>query len=72
MSKGLPQYSVAIISDVSVGYGTPQIISLAQSFARLFGSKVIILEPDQPERPKITLNLDANVSVNRLYTATHP
>ncbi|MBN8649648.1 MAG: glycosyltransferase [Caulobacterales bacterium] len=63
--------SVVIISDVSVGYGTPQIVSLAKSFSEVYGANVIILEPDQPERPSVDLEI-SNVVVERQYTATHP
>lgn len=65
---------VAIVSDVSVGYGTPQILRTANSFASHFDALVTILEPDQPERPSIDVRnyCQSGVLIKRLYTTQHP
>lgn len=62
---------VAVLSDVSVGYGTPQVLSLAGSLAQLWSANTVIYEPDQPERPPVRHTLPG-VDVQRIYTATHP
>ncbi len=66
---------IAIISEVSVGYGTPQVIRVADSLAREWGADVTIFEPDQPERPPVDLARhaqSAKVTVQRIYTSSHP
>ena len=66
---------IVIISEVSVGYGTPQVIRVADSLARALGADVTIFEPDQPERPPVDLARhaqSANVTVRRIYTSSHP
>lgn len=66
---------VAILSDVSVGYGTPQILRMAESFAKVFDAEVHIFEPDQPERPPIDIRAivpTPRVSLKRIYTSAHP
>jgi hypothetical protein len=62
---------VLVLSDVSVGYGSPQILSVAKSLADYFSTKSLILEPDQAERPPYHPP-DARVSYERVYTLTHP
>lgn len=71
LSLSSPIKRIAILSDVSVGYGTPQVLSLARSLARLWSASVTVFEPDQPERPPVDAS-DAAISVERIYTATHP
>lgn len=61
-----------VLSDVSVGYGTPQILSIARSMASFYGAQVTLLEPDQPERPPLPSLRSEPISIQRLYTATHP
>ncbi|MBB1093374.1 glycosyltransferase [Rhodopseudomonas palustris] len=64
---------VLVVSDVSLGYGTPQILRLANSIAERIPSSVLVLEPDQPERPKPSEKLGPqNLIIRRIYTATHP
>lgn len=63
--------TIAVISDVSVGYGTPQIISIAKSLSQYFDAQGIILEPDQPERPPSDLEIE-RIDIKRFYTSTHP
>lgn len=62
-----------VVSDVSLGYGTPQILRLANSIASRYGGEVLILEPDQPERPAVKdLAIAPNVRVSRIVTSRHP
>lgn len=42
---------IAIVSDVSVGFGSPQIPSLARSLGRHYAAPVTVYEPDQSGRP---------------------
>ena len=66
---------IAIVSEVSVGYGTPQVIRLADTLASAFGATVIIYEPDQPERPAVDIARharSARVRVQRVVTSSHP
>lgn len=63
---------VAVISDVSTGYGTPQILSLAQSMAKTWGAETLLLEPDEPDRPLVHLDAAKGVGLHRIYTASHP
>lgn len=66
---------IAILSDVSIGYGTPQVLRIAESFARVFNAQVHIFEPDQSERPPINLSEHVsvpNVQLTRLYSSGHP
>ncbi len=62
---------IMVLSDVSVGYGSPQIPSLARSLGNLFHCPALVIEPDQPDRPPVELGLE-NVSQERIYTLTHP
>lgn len=63
--------SVVVLSDVSVGYGTPQVLSISRSLAAYGQASVEILEPDQPERPP-RKEAQAEFSITRLFTANHP
>lgn len=66
---------VAVLSDVSIGYGSPQVLRIAESFAGVFGAKVHIFEPDEPERPPVRIGehtAQDNIEVSRVYTAAHP
>lgn len=64
--------TMAIVSEVSVGYGTPQVLSMAKSFAETFGMTATILEPDQPERPPIRGLTGDGYTITRLVTSVHP
>ncbi|MBV1798743.1 glycosyltransferase [Siccirubricoccus sp. G192] len=71
-ARAAPQIrGLAILSDVSVGYGSPQVLSLAQSLAQHWNVAADLYEPDQPERPPVEINAPG-VNVRRIYTATHP
>lgn len=64
--------SILTLSDVSVGYGTPQVVSISRSLAATYGAECLLLEPDQPERPPLRSLQIPGVRVERVYTATHP
>lgn len=66
-----PFENACIISDLSVGYGTPQILSFAEAIAARYACHVDLLEPDQPERPPLP-GLTKSISIVRLFTVTHP
>ena len=63
--------SIAVLSDVSVGYGSPQIISLTRSLAEHFGVRPVIFEPDQPDRPSVSHKYP-DLDIQRIFTASHP
>lgn len=63
--------TVMTLSDVSVGYGTPQVLSITESLCAMTGARSKILEPDQPERPPVP-EVVARANVERIYTANHP
>ena len=66
---------MALISDVSLGYGTPQLPRMADSFATAFNAEVHIFEPDEPERRPVDIRQhtrSSNVHLRRIYTAAHP
>lgn len=63
--------SIITLSDVSVGYGTPQVVSISQSMAERYDASCLILEPDQPERPPRPIDAP-DVTVERVYTSNHP
>lgn len=66
---------IVIVSEVSVGYGTPQVLRVAESLARECAARVTVFEPDQPERPPIDIGRHVespSISVRRIYTAAHP
>jgi glycosyltransferase involved in cell wall biosynthesis len=71
----IPRLKVALLSDVSLGYGTPQLLRMAESFAQAFGAEVHIFEPDEPERPLVDIRnhvKSPRVSLERIYTTAHP
>lgn len=72
-ASGRPR--MALVSDVGVGYGTPQLLRMADSFAEVFGAAVDIFEPDPPERRPIDITKHVNspyIRLERIYTSSHP
>ncbi|MBP2161882.1 MULTISPECIES: hypothetical protein [Asticcacaulis] len=63
--------TIAVLSDVSVGYGSPQIISLTRSLAQHFQAKAVIFEPDQSDRPSVAYKYP-DLQIERIFTASHP
>lgn len=63
-----PSPRVLVMTDVAIGYGSPQVPSLAESFRRHFGAQVLILERDEeyrpPQRPDF---LGDDVVIERLF-----
>jgi glycosyltransferase involved in cell wall biosynthesis len=62
---------VAAISDVTVGYGTPQMPALMTSVARHFGVGACMIEPAQPELPP-RHNRFPSFQFHRVFTTSHP
>ena len=62
---------IAAISDVTIGYGTPQIPALVSSVAGHFGGDVSILEPAQPELPPRHDHFPF-FQFHRIATTVHP
>jgi glycosyltransferase involved in cell wall biosynthesis len=64
---------IAGISDVSLGYGSPQILTFMRSLWEVYGGEMRVFEPDQPERPpRPEVSYDLPGSVERVFTAYHP
>lgn len=63
--------SIAVLSDVSIGYGSPQIVSLSRSLRDFFGASISIFEPDQPDRPSAA-DRYPDLNIERIFTASHP
>jgi glycosyltransferase involved in cell wall biosynthesis len=59
------------ISDVSIGYGTPQLTLLAGSVAEHYGIAGTIIEPAQPEAPP-RHGMFPQFRVRRINTMAHP
>lgn len=59
---------IAVVADVSVGYGSPQIISIMQSLLREFPeAEGLIIEPDQVARPPIKRK-SPRLGIKRIFT----
>lgn len=59
------------VSDVSVGYGSPQIPRLMGSLADYYGSTALILEPDQSDKQPLKTP-PHRCHLERVRTAAHP
>lgn len=59
------------VSDVSVGYGSPQIPRLMESLAAHYNQPAVILEPDQTEKKPLTVP-PAGCTLERVRTLAHP
>ncbi len=73
--SGQPRRRILVVSDVSLGYGTPQILRAAESFAEAFDADVLVLEPDEPERPAVDISehvASPNITLKRIFTTAHP
>ena len=64
---------IACVSNISVGYGTPQILYLLRSLRELIEGTAppTLLEIDQPERPP-RHDLFPDLDITRIYTLRHP
>ncbi|MBI1208989.1 MAG: hypothetical protein GC191_17090 [Azospirillum sp.] len=62
---------IACLSDVSVGYGSPQGLDLSRALAGRCGGTALVLETDQNERPPLPVKHPA-VLVERLSTTVNP
>ena len=62
------QFDMVQISDISVGYGNYDSLSLARSVRDHYGLRALILEPDQWDKP-LRSEIDG-IGIRRLYTST--
>jgi hypothetical protein len=62
---------VVAVSDVTVGYGTPQLPLLTRSLAEHYRGSAQIVEPAQPEAPP-RHELFPGIRVHRIGLSTHP
>src|SRR5438552_1941457 len=51
MTLPVNDFKIAVVSDVTLGYGSPQVPSFAKSLAGHFGAPTTIFEPDQLRSP---------------------
>lgn len=65
--------NVACVSDISLGYGSPQIIFLLRSLKEYFrcSGRPLAVEINQPERPPVHAHFP-DIEFARLYTRIHP
>ncbi len=66
-----PVHRIAVVSDVSLGYGSPQVSALARSLGAHYGALVTVFEPDQSDRPPRLL-VGASPQVCRIPTEVSP
>lgn len=59
------------ISDVVLGYGSPQIVNFSESLCEIMGSKGIIFQPLVPQRKIVNID-HPSLSLETLHTASHP
>ena len=59
------------ISDVVLGYGSPQIINFSESLCAIIGAKGIICQPLVPQRKVVNIDHPA-LNLETLHTASHP
>ena len=67
----ISKVNVVGISDVSVGYGSPQVAIFMLSLTGFLGGLGVLLEPDQLERPP-RHGLFSGIMIKRLRTIFHP
>lgn len=61
------------VSDVSLGFGSPQIAAFLRSLQHFYGpaAEVILFEPDEPQKPS-RQSFFPTVDIRRVSTAFHP
>ncbi len=62
---------IAVVSDVSLGFGSPQVQSMARSLVTHFRAPAMIYEPDSSGRPPVTLEGEG-IHVRRITTDFSP
>lgn len=59
---------IAVISDSALGFGSPDIIGLADGLCAHFGAKGILVQPDDLNRPLVDIQFTADVRSIRLFS----
>ena len=54
------------ISDVSIGYGSPEVPALMDSICRTFGTSGLLIEPDEISRPPVKWTWDPAFKLERI------
>jgi glycosyltransferase involved in cell wall biosynthesis len=62
---------IAVVSDVTLGYGGPQVQSLARSLASHYRAQTTVFEPDEGNRPILPLHSEF-CRICRITTEMHP
>lgn len=65
------EHTIVGVSDVSVGYGSPQVVRFMESLAEQYAQQVTILEPDQTEKKPLDPAPPGCV-LERIATTVHP
>jgi hypothetical protein len=59
------------ISDVVLGYGSPQIVNFSESLCQILGSKGLVCQPLVPQRKIVALD-SSMLNLETLHTTDHP
>lgn len=62
-------YDILAVSDISLGYGSPQIIAFLQSMAKFYDCQAYVIETDEPHRPPTVLKNTDRLTVHRSISA---
>jgi len=62
------RYSVIGISDVSVGYGSPEVPALMDSICKTVGARGLLIEPDEINRPPIAMTWSPEFNLCRVMS----
>lgn len=63
------RYTIIGISDVSIGYGSPEVPALMDSLCKMLGKRGLLIEPDEIARPPLKLEWDAAFDLHRVASA---
>lgn len=64
-------YDIVAVSDVSLGYGSPQVVYFMRSLAEHYERQALIIEPDEPQK-KPYQPAYPEIEIERLPSVTHP
>jgi len=62
---------VVCVSDVNIGYGSPQIPKLVEFLSQNYDAEAIILEPDEPLKPR-NQDFSTNYALRTIPLSSHP
>ncbi len=71
IKAGDKAYGLAAVSDVEIGFGSPQILELTRSLSSSLGVEALLLQPDQ-YASRAAKRFHPPFDVKRIYLKTHP